>query len=200
LMGSAESPSNQLGVEIMKNTGKTVLDSKEMTRALTRMAHEIIEQNKGAGNLALIGIRTGGVTLSERLQQLIAAIEGAMLPCGILDITLYRDDWSTLSRHPIVRKTDISFSIENKNIILVDDVLYTGRTIRAALDALTDLGRPQKIQLAVLVDRGRRELPIKPDFVGLSLQTSANEHVNVFLNEVSGKDEVVLKKRDQKNA
>ena len=176
----------------MNNTSKIVLDSKEMDRALTRMAHEIIEQNKGIEDLALIGIRTGGVPLSERLQQRIAAIEGTMLPAGILDITLYRDDWSTLSQHPIVRKTDILFSVDNKNIILVDDVLYTGRTIRAALDALTDLGRPQKIQLAVLVDRGRRELPIKPDFVGLSLQTAANEHVNVFLNEIAGRDEVVL--------
>jgi len=150
-----------------------VLGSKEIDRALTRMAHEIIERNKGIENLALIGIRTGGVPLSERVQQRIAAIEGTMVLTGILDITLYRDDWSTLSQHPIVRKTDISFPIDNKNIILVDDVLYTGRTIRAALDALIDLGRPQKIQLAVLVDRGRRELPIKPDFVGLSLQTSA---------------------------
>ena len=179
----------------MKNTSKIVLDSKEMARALTRMAHEIIEQNKGIEDLAIIGIRTGGVPLSERLQQLIAAIEGTMLPAGILDITLYRDDWSTLSQHPIVRKTDISFSIDNKNLILVDDVLYTGRTIRAALDALIDLGRPQKIQLAVLVDRGRRELPIKPDFVGLSLHTSADEHINVFLNEISGRDEVVLKQK-----
>ena len=178
--------------EIVNNTSKIVLDSREMDRALTRMAHEILEQNKGIENLALIGIRTGGVPLSERLQQRIAAIEGTMLPAGILDITLYRDDWSTLSQHPIVRKTDILFSVDNKNIILVDDVLYTGRTIRAALDALTDLGRPQKIQLAVLVDRGRRELPIKPDFVGLSLQTAANEHVNVFLNEIAGRDEVVL--------
>ncbi|MCK4426725.1 MAG: bifunctional pyr operon transcriptional regulator/uracil phosphoribosyltransferase PyrR [Deltaproteobacteria bacterium] len=181
--------------EIVKNISKVVLDSKDMDRALTRMAHEIIEQNKGIEDLALIGIRTGGVPLSERLQQRIAAIEGTMLPAGILDITLYRDDWSTLSQHPIVRKTDILFSVDNKNIILVDDVLYTGRTIRAALDALTDLGRPQKIQLAVLVDRGRRELPIKPDFVGLSLQTAANEHVNVFLNEIAGRDEVVLEEK-----
>ncbi len=176
----------------MNNNGKTVLDSKEMDRALTRMAHEIVEQNKGVEDLSLIGIRTGGVPLAERLQQRIAAIEGTMLSTGILDITLYRDDWSTLSQHPIIRKTDIPFPIEGKNIILVDDVLYTGRTIRAALDALTDLGRPRRIQLAVLVDRGRRELPIKPDFVGLSLQTSGDEHVNVFLREVSGRDEVVL--------
>ncbi|PXF56737.1 MAG: bifunctional pyr operon transcriptional regulator/uracil phosphoribosyltransferase PyrR [Deltaproteobacteria bacterium] len=181
--------------KIVNNTSKIVLDSKDMDRALTRIAHEIIERNKGIEDLALIGIRTGGVPLSERLQQRIAAIEGTMVSTGILDITLYRDDWSTLSQHPIVRKTDISFSVDNKNIILVDDVLYTGRTIRAALDALTDLGRPRKIQLAVLVDRGRRELPIKPDFVGLSLQTSANEHVNVFLNEIARRDEVVLEEK-----
>ncbi|MEA3386191.1 MAG: bifunctional pyr operon transcriptional regulator/uracil phosphoribosyltransferase PyrR [Thermodesulfobacteriota bacterium] len=186
--------------EIVDNTRKIVLNSKEMDRALTRMAHEILEQNKGIENLALIGIRTGGVPLSERLQQRIAAIEGTMVSIGILDITLYRDDWSTLSQHPIVRKTDISFSVDNKNIILVDDVLYTGRTIRAAMDALTDLGRPKKIQLAVLVDRGRRELPIKPDFVGLSLQTSANEHINVFLNETAGRDDVVLEEEGPKSA
>ncbi len=181
--------------EIVNNTRKIVFDSKEIDRALTRMAHEIIERNKGIKDLALIGIRTGGVPLSERLQQRIAAIEGTMVSTGILDITLYRDDWSTLSQHPIVRKTDILFPVDNKNIILVDDVLYTGRTIRAALDALIDLGRPQKIQLAVLVDRGRRELPIKPDFVGVSLQTSASEHVNVFLNEIAGRDEVVLEEK-----
>ena len=173
--------------ETVNDTRKIVLDSKGMDRALTRMAHEIIEQNKGIKDLALIGIRTGGVPLSERLQQRIAA--------GILDITLYRDDWSTLSQHPIVRKTEISFPVDNKNIVLVDDVLYTGRTVRAALDALIDLGRPQKIQLAVLVDRGRRELPIKPDFVGLSIRTSASEHVNVFLNEIAGRDEVVLEEK-----
>jgi len=181
--------------ETVNDTRKIVLDSKGMDRALTRMAHEIIEQNKGIKDLALIGIRTGGVPLSERLQQRIAAVEGTMVPAGILDITLYRDDWSTLSQHPIVRKTEISFPVDNKNIVLVDDVLYTGRTVRAALDALIDLGRPQKIQLAVLVDRGRRELPIKPDFVGLSIRTSASEHVNVFLNEIAGRDEVVLEEK-----
>lgn len=178
----------------MKDKSKIVLNSKEIDRALTRMAHEIIEKNKGTKDLALIGIRTGGVPLSERLQKQIANVEGIMLPNGILDINLYRDDWSNLRQHPVIRKTDISFSVDNKNIILVDDVLYTGRTIRAALDALIDLGRPRKIQLAILVDRGRRELPIKPDFVGLSLQTTAEERVNVYLSEISGRDEVVLEK------
>jgi len=174
---------------------RPVLDTKEMDRALTRMAHEIVEQNKGVKNLALIGIRTGGVPLAERIQQRIAAIEGTMLPAGILDITLYRDDWSKRSQHPIVRKTEIPFSVDDQNIILVDDVLYTGRTVRAALDAITDLGRPKKIQLAVLVDRGMRELPIQPDYVGLALQTSAGEHVNVYLNELDGRDVVVVEQK-----
>lgn len=173
-------------------SSKTLLDAREMDRALTRMAHEIVEHCKGIEDLALIGIRTGGVYLAERLQQRIAAIEGSMLPTGILDITLYRDDWSRLSQHPIVRKTEIPFSIDNKNIVLVDDVIYTGRTVRAALDALTDLGRPRKLQLAVLVDRGMRELPIQPDYVGITVHTSADEHVNVFLNETAERDAVVL--------
>ena len=184
----------------MRNIGKNVLNAKEMDRALSRMAHEIVEHNKGVEELAFIGIRTGGVPLAERLQRRIAAIEGILLPTGILDITLYRDDWSTLSQRPIIRKTEILFSIDAKNIILVDDVLYTGRTVRAALDALTDLGRPRNIQLAVLVDRGRRELPIQPDFVGLSIHTSVDEHVNVFLNEISGRDEVILLGQGQDSA
>ena len=173
---------------------KIVMDNKEMDRALTRMAHEIAEENKGAGDIAIIGIRTGGVPLAERLIERIAAIEGVKPPYGALDITLYRDDWSRLGYHPIVRKTEIPFSIDDRVIILVDDVLYTGRTIRAALDALTDLGRPRKIQLAIMVDRGRRELPIQPDYTGTSIQTSADEHVNVYLNEIDGKDEVVIKR------
>jgi pyrimidine operon attenuation protein/uracil phosphoribosyltransferase len=156
----------------------------------------MVEHNKGITDVALLGIRTGGVPLAERLQQRIAAIEGHMIPTGILDITLYRDDWSKLSQHPIVRKTEIPFSIDDKHVILVDDVLYTGRTIRAAMDALMDLGRPQTIQLAVLVDRGKRELPIQPDFVGLSLQTTAEEHVHVYLNEIAGRDEVILQMKE----
>lgn len=179
----------------MNSMEKIVLNSKEMDWALTRMSHEIIEQNKGIKDLVLIGIRTGGVPLSERLQQRIASIEGIMIPTGTLDITLYRDDWSTLSQHPIIKKTDILFSIDGKSIILVDDVLYTGRTVRAALDALTDFGRPRKIQLAVLIDRGRRELPIQPDFVGLSVKTSADERIDVFLTEIVGRDEVVMTKK-----
>ncbi len=179
----------------MNSMGKIVLDAREMDWALTRMSHEIIEKNKGVRELVLIGIRTGGVPLAERLQQRIASIEGVMIPVGILDITLYRDDWSTLSQHPIIKKTDILFSIDNKSIILVDDVIYTGRTVRAALDALIDFGRPKKIQLAVLIDRGRRELPIQPDFVGLSVKTSADERIDVFLTEIVGRDEVVMTKK-----
>lgn len=180
--------------EKMKEKKILIMNFKEMDRALTRMAHEIIEQNKGIKDLALIGIRTGGAPLAERLQQKMAAIEGKMPQSGALDITLYRDDWSMLSQSPIVRKTDIPFSVDNKIIILVDDVLYTGRTVRAALDAIADLGRPKKIQLAVLVDRGRRELPIQPDFSGISLKTGGDEHVNVYLNEIDGRDEVIIEK------
>lgn len=174
---------------------KTIMDMKEIERALTRMAHEIVEENHGCKNIALIGIRTGGVPLAERLCQKIAAIEGIKPHIGILDITLYRDDWSRLSQHPIIKKTEIDFSLDDKTVVLVDDVIYTGRTIRAALDAITDLGRPQKIQLAVLVDRGRRELPIQPDYVGLVVATAKDEHINVFLNEMDGRDEVVLEHR-----
>ncbi len=178
----------------MNNRSRILLNEKEIDRALSRMAHEIIERNKGIDSLCLVGIRTGGVPLAQRLQEKIGKIEGNNPPVGILDITLYRDDWSNLSQHPIIRKTEIPFSIDNKKIILVDDVIYTGRTIRAALDALIDYGRPSKIELAVLVDRGRRELPIQPDFSGLTLSTSKDEHVNVYLKEISGRDEVLLEK------
>ncbi len=178
----------------MNETAKRLLDSREIDRTLSRMAHEIVEKNKGTGRLCLVGIRTGGVPLASRLQKKIREIEGTAPEIGILDITLYRDDWSTLSQHPIVRSTEIPFSIDDKVIVLVDDVIYTGRTIRAAMDALTDYGRPGKIELAVLVDRGRRELPIQPDFTGISLSTSTDEHVNVYLEEISGRDEIVLEK------
>ncbi len=174
---------------------KIVMGPEEMERALSRMAHEIIEANKGSGGLVLIGIRTGGVPLAERLSGKMALVDGASLPTGMLDINLYRDDWSKLSQHPVVRRTEIPFSIDDATVVLVDDVIYTGRTIRAAMDALMDFGRPRRIQLAVLVDRGRRELPIQPDFVGISLQTSSSEHVNVFLKETSGRDEVVIEEQ-----
>lgn len=178
----------------MKKKISVLLDQKEMDRALSRMAHEIVERNKGSKDLCLVGIRTGGVPLAHRLKEKIKAIEPIDPPLGILDITLYRDDWSRLSQHPVIKKTEIPFSIDDRIIVLVDDVIYTGRTIRAALDALIDYGRPAKIELAVLVDRGRRELPIQPDFSGLTLPTSKNEHVNCYLKELSGKDQVVLEK------
>ncbi len=171
---------------------RIVMDEQGIERALTRMAHEILERNKGGEELVLIGIHTGGVPLAHRLKEKIARIEGIDCPVGCLDITLYRDDWSRLSPFPIVKMTNIPFSTDEKDVVLVDDVLFTGRTIRAAMDAISDLGRPRRIQLAVLVDRGLRELPIQPDFVGIKLDSTPNEHVNVYLKEISGRDQVVV--------
>jgi pyrimidine operon attenuation protein/uracil phosphoribosyltransferase len=181
-----------------------VMDADRMSRALTRIAHEILERNRGTSDLALVGIRTRGVPLARRLATSLHDInkgrpEGpdalsAEVPTGALDITLYRDD---LMRHavgpqPVVRRTEIPFSIDDKRILLVDDVLYTGRTIRSALDALIDFGRPRSIQLIVLVDRGHRELPIKADYVGKNLPTSLKQSVQVRLHEIDGEDEVLL--------
>ncbi len=177
----------------MNSPAKVLFSGKEIERALKRMAHEIVEYNRGVENLALIGIRTGGVPVAERLQRYIKEIEGKEIPVGFLDINLYRDDWSRLAYQPVVHKTEIPFAIDDMNIVLADDVIYTGRTIRAAMDALADLGRPKQIQLAVLVDRGRRELPIQPDFVGFRVRTSGKEHVNCYFQETSGRDEVLLK-------
>jgi pyrimidine operon attenuation protein/uracil phosphoribosyltransferase len=174
-----------------------VMDANRMGRTLTRIAHEILERNAAPGGvdeLALVGIRTRGVPIARRLAQIVRGINGHDVPTGALDITLYRDD---LMRHavgpqPLVRKTEIPFSIDDKRILLVDDVLYTGRTIRAALDALIDFGRPKEIQLVVLVDRGHRELPIKADYVGKNLPTSLSQSVQVHLVEVDGRDEVEI--------
>jgi pyrimidine operon attenuation protein / uracil phosphoribosyltransferase len=171
-----------------------VMDADRIGRTLTRIAHEIVERNKGTDDLALVGVRTRGVPIARRLARTLREITGHEIPTGSLDITLYRDD---LMRHavgpqPLVRKTDIQFSIDNRKILLVDDVLYTGRTTRAALDALIDYGRPKAIQLIVLVDRGHRELPIKADYVGKNLPTSPEESVQVRLIEIDGEDEVVL--------
>ena len=171
---------------------KELIDSAAMGRAITRIAHEILEKNKGTDDLVLIGIRTRGVPLAERLAAKIEEIEGVKLPTGILDITLYRDDLSTVAQQPIVHRTEIPFDITGKKVVLVDDVLYTGRTVRAALDALIDLGRPLQIQLAIMIDRGHRELPIRVDFVGKNLPTSKDEVVDVNFEEIDEKDAVLL--------
>jgi pyrimidine operon attenuation protein/uracil phosphoribosyltransferase len=171
-----------------------VMDRDRVGRSLTRIAHEIIERNHGVDQVALVGVRTRGVPIARRLAALLLATTGCEVPNGALDITLYRDD---LMKHavgpqPIVRRTEIPFSIDDRHIILVDDVLFTGRTIRAALDALVDFGRPRTIQLVVLVDRGHRELPIKADYVGKNLPTSLAETVRVRLDEIDGADEVII--------
>ncbi len=179
----------------MKEKAK-VLDQETITRGLVRIAHEIVEKNKGVQDVCLVGIRNRGVYLAARLAEIIKKIEGKPINVGILDITLYRDDLTLIASQPVVRKTEIDFDMEGKNIILVDDVLYSGRTIRAAMDALIDLGRPKSIQLAVLIDRGHRELPIRPDYVGKNIPTSKNETVEVHLSEVEGVDEVVIVEKD----
>jgi pyrimidine operon attenuation protein / uracil phosphoribosyltransferase len=170
------------------------LDADRMSRTLTRIAHEILERNRGVEELALVGIRTRGVPIAKRLSKAIQEINGHEIPTGALDITLYRDDLmrTAVGAQPIIRKTEIPFSIDDKRILLVDDVLYTGRTIRAALDALIEFGRPRVIQLVVLVDRGHRELPIKADYVGKNLPTSQSQSVQVHLMEVDGRDEVEI--------
>jgi pyrimidine operon attenuation protein/uracil phosphoribosyltransferase len=173
-----------------------VLDEAALDRALTRISHEILERNGGAQDLAFVGLRTRGVTLAQRLAAKLAAIDGATVPVGTLDITLYRDDLD-MRGAPVIRGTDIPFSIKNKTVVLVDDVLYTGRTIRAALDALIDLGRPLMIQLAILIDRGHRELPIRPDFIGKNLPTSRRESVAVRLREHDGEDRVVIEEPEE---
>jgi pyrimidine operon attenuation protein/uracil phosphoribosyltransferase len=176
----------------VKQASRTVMDAQEINRALTRVAHEIIEKNHGIANVALVGIRTGGVYLAKRLAKKLQEIEGTAVPVGELDITLYRDDLNARKEHPVLRKTDILFDITDLKVILVDDVLFTGRTIRAAMDGLIDLGRPGEIQLAVLVDRGHRELPIKATYVGKNLPTALEESVEVYLEEAGTPDRVVL--------
>jgi pyrimidine operon attenuation protein/uracil phosphoribosyltransferase len=169
-----------------------ILDAKDLDRTLSRLAHEIIERNRGTGNLAVVGVRTRGVPLAERLIAKISEIEKRNLPLGILDITLYRDDLLKKMKKPRLQQTDIPFDIDDKVVVLVDDVLFTGRTVRAAMDALMDFGRPAKIQLAVLVDRGQRELPINADFSGITVAAGAGEEIRVKLQNVDGHDGVFV--------
>ncbi len=171
---------------------KQVLNKEDMKRAMTRIAHEILEKNKGTDDLAIVGIRSGGARVAKRLWEQIKKIESVEIPFGIIDITLYRDDLSEIGPQPEVHSTEIDFDISGKRIILIDDVLFTGRTIRCALSQLIDFGRPKCIQLAVLVDRGHRELPIKADYVGKNIPTKVGEEVLVRFEEDSGKDEVTL--------
>jgi pyrimidine operon attenuation protein/uracil phosphoribosyltransferase len=169
-----------------------ILDEQAIQRTITRLSHEILEKNKGAENIALVGIQTRGEFLAKRIRNKIFEIEGIEVPTGILNITLYRDDVRIKLKQPEVKATNILFDINDKDIILIDDVLYTGRTVRAAMDALTDLGRYSSIQLLVLIDRGHRELPIKADYVGKNVPTSINEEIRVKLKEVDGEDAVYL--------
>ncbi|HLK11553.1 MAG TPA: bifunctional pyr operon transcriptional regulator/uracil phosphoribosyltransferase PyrR [Candidatus Binatia bacterium] len=169
------------------------MDAQAIHRALVRIAHEILERNKGTQGLALVGVRSRGVHLAQRIRQALHEIEGgAPVPFGVVDITLYRDDLDRGLQNPEVKGTDIPFAVDGARILLVDDVLFTGRTVRAAMDALVDFGRPQSIQLAVLIDRGHRELPVRADYVGKNLPTARGEQVHVRLDEVDGVDEVVI--------
>jgi pyrimidine operon attenuation protein/uracil phosphoribosyltransferase len=174
---------------------RRVLDADDVRRALTRIAHEIVERHGGAEDLVLVGIRSRGVPIARRLAELIAQHEGVSVPVGSLDITYYRDDLSRTAHAPIVKRSDLEAEVSGQTVVLVDDVLYTGRTVRAALDALTDHGRPRAVRLAALVDRGHRELPIRPDFVGKNLPTSEHEVVHVHLVETDAADEVVIEPR-----
>ena len=176
-------------------TKKELIGADGIRRALVRISHEIIEKNEGLEDVVVIGIRTRGVPLAERVTTNLKEIEGLEIPSGSLDITLYRDDLTQIANQPIVHQTEIPFDITDKKVVLVDDVLYTGRTVRAALDALMDLGRPESIQLAILIDRGHRELPIRSDYVGKNIPTSQEELISVKLAETDGEDAVVLKEK-----
>ncbi len=171
-------------------TARVVLTSDDIRRAVRRIAHEIVERNQGLEGVALVGLRTRGVPLAERLAAAIQEFEGQQAPVGSLDIGLYRDDIHSMELRPRIQPTDMPINIDGRRVVLVDDVLYTGRSIRAALDALTDFGRPAQIQLAVLVDRGHRQLPIRPDYIGKNIPTSLQEQVEVLLEEIDGEDEV----------
>jgi pyrimidine operon attenuation protein/uracil phosphoribosyltransferase len=169
-----------------------IMDESAVLRAITRISHEIIEKNKGVENLVLMGIQRRGVPLARRIAAKIKEVENTVIPVGILDITLYRDDLSLLNEHPVINGTEINFDIANKIVVLVDDVIYTGRTVRAAIDALMDINRPQMIQLAVIIDRGHRELPIRADYVGKNVPTSRSEIVHVNVKEIDGENSVTI--------
>ena len=175
----------------MSDKTNQIMDAHDIDRSISRMAIQIVEKNRNISNLAIVGIHTGGVFLAERIKDLIKRRENIEIPMGSLDITLYRDDWSLASQSPVVKTTDLNFPVECCKMILVDDVLFTGRTIRAGLDAIMDFGLPMTIQLAVLVDRGGRELPIQPDFVGLHVNAEDSERIDVLLKEKNGEDSVV---------
>lgn len=181
---------------MLVSTQTTVMDEQMMKRALTRIAHEIIERNKGVEDCVLVGIKTRGIYLANRLKERIEAIEGVMIPVGELDITMYRDDLKAKheSGEPVVNDVDLGAAIDGQKVIVIDDVLYTGRTVRAAMDAIMDYGRPNQIQLAVLIDRGHRELPIRADFVGKNIPTSSQEQIKVELTEVDSQDLVSIHK------
>ncbi len=173
-------------------TKARVMDADDVRRAITRIAHEILERNGGIDSLALIGIQTRGSDLAKRVADAIESIESERVPVGVLDITLYRDDLQTIAEQPVVNESDIPFDVQGKTIVLIDDVLYTGRTVRAALDEIIDFGRPKSVQLAVIVDRGHRELPIRADYVGKNVPTSETESVAVRMMEKDGADEVLI--------
>ncbi|HIE17664.1 MAG TPA: bifunctional pyr operon transcriptional regulator/uracil phosphoribosyltransferase PyrR [Dehalococcoidia bacterium] len=178
---------------------RVLICAEDIRRALVRIAHEIVEKNKGAHNIVLVGMQTRGVPLARRLANIIESLEKIPVPVGSLDISLYRDDFSFRHPKPVAHHTDIPVTVTNKQVVIVDDVFYTGRSIRAAMDALIDLGRPQRIQLAVLVDRGHRELPIRADYVGKNIPTSRTEQIKVYVKEVDGEDKVTIVSPDRRN-
>jgi len=179
----------------MPNNPETVLDARALDRTLRRMADQIVELNSGTDGLVLVGIQRRGVQLAERIVKIIAGAEGATIPCGALDITLYRDDLQTVGPRPVVGATHLPWTLDDQHVVIVDDVLYTGRTVRAALDELADFGRPARIALAVLIDRGGRELPIHADVVGRKVDVAPGKRVDVFIVELDGRDEVVIASR-----
>ena len=174
------------------NAKAEILDEAGIRRALVRIAHEILEKNQGLGDVVLVGLRSRGDHIARRLAELLREIEGSAVPVGVMDVTLYRDDLAHAAHWPRVQRTEVPFPVEARHVVLVDDVLFTGRSVRAALDSLMDLGRPRSIQLAVLVDRGHRELPIRADFVGKNVPTSRRESVRVLMRETDGEDRVVI--------